>query len=234
VSATFLPDRLRPRAVRRSSRRRYLVLAILPVAVAVLPWWRVRAVELNSCAGLPDSIARSMEALVGRSALAVSPQWVRHQLEVWPAVASVEVQLDLPGTLRVSATPATARGSLAVGRGWHAVTADGAVGGSVETPVEPVLEGFACRADELRRGLEVARRLAEASGGSVEAVRSITPADFQLRLRVPSGGGPVLVHVAPGATVGERYWCERVKRGERPAPWSDLRWDDRVVVGGVG
>jgi len=175
-----------------------------------------------------------MEALVGRSALAVNPRWVRRQLEVWPAVADVEVQLELPGTLRVTATPATALGSVAIGHGWHAVTSEGMVGGILENPVEPVLVGFPHRAIELRRGLGIAGRIAEASGMRVEAVRTITPADYQLRLRLPKSDRQVVVHVALEATAGEGYWCDRVSGGEQPPPWADLRWDDRVVVGGKG
>jgi hypothetical protein len=175
-----------------------------------------------------------MEALVGRSALEVNPRWVRRQLEVWPAVAAVEVQLDLPGTLRVSATPAMAQGSLAIGRGWHAVTGEGVVGGSLQRPVEPVLFGFPRRPIEFRRGLGIAARIAEASGMRVEAVRFVTPADYEVQLRSRNIDRPVVVHVTPQATVGEKYWCERVSGGELPPPWADLRWDDRVVVGGEG
>jgi hypothetical protein len=211
-----------------------LLLVILPAVVALLPWWRVRAVQVEGCPGLPDSVAKSVESLVGRSALEVSPRWVRRQLEVWPAVASVEVQLDLPGTLMVTATPATVSGSVGIGRGWHAVTGDGLVGGILEHPVAPLMVDFPKRAIELRRGLAIAGRVAEASGLQVEVVRSVTPADYQLRLRLPTVGRQIVVHVAPEATLGEKYWCKRVAAGAQPSPWSDLRWDDRVVVGGLG
>jgi len=71
-------------------------------------------------------------------------------------------------------------------------------------------------------------------GMRVEEVRIITPADYRLRLRRPADERSVVVHVLPEATLGERYWCDRVSAGDRPPPWADLRWDDRVVVGGLG
>jgi hypothetical protein len=96
-----------------------------------------------------------------------------------------------------------------------------------------VLEGFPTRAEDLRRALEVARRLELATEGRVEAVRSVTPADYEVRLRVLAGSDrKVVVHVRPDVTDGERFWCERAASGAPVASWADLRWQDRVVIGG--
>ncbi len=234
MKASFLPERLRPHAQRRRSRRSLLLLALLPATLALTPWWRVQAVDLDGCAGLPSEVTASLKQLVGRPALSVSPQWVRQQLEQWPEVAEVEVRLELPATLRVAATRKAAHGSLSAGRRWHAVTRTGELAGVLDRPLEPVLEGVRCRPAELRRALSVAERCAEASGGRVETVREITPLDFELRLWPAGAEQPVVLHLRPEPTAGERYWCERIARGEARSPWADLRWDDRVVLGGVG
>jgi glyoxylase-like metal-dependent hydrolase (beta-lactamase superfamily II) len=89
-------------------------------------------------------------------------------------------------------------------------------------------------AAELRRALAVAERCAGATGGRVETVREITPSDFELRLWPAGAELPVVLHLRPEPTTGERYWLERIARGEAQSPWADLRWDDRVVLGGVG
>jgi len=230
VSATFLPDRLRPRAARRRPRRGLVLLAVLPVLVFLPPLWRVQAVEIDSCPGLPAAVTTSLEELVGRSPLTVDPQWVRDQLEVWPVVAAVDVQLELPATLRVSVTPAVAVGSLVVGRRWHAVTMEGAVAGSLDRPSAPVLDGFSQQPEELRRALSVVRRLEHATGGRVEKLRAVTPMDYELRLVM--GEREFVVLLRPEGSAGEHYWCDRVIRGDWGRGWADLRRDDRIVIGG--
>lgn len=230
----FLPERLRPNAQRRRSRRSLVLVALLPATLALTPWWRVQAIDLGGCAELPPEVTASLQQLVGRPALTVSPQRVRRQLEQWPEVATVEVRLELPGTLRVAATRKEAHGSIAAGKGWHAVTSDGELAGVLDQRIEPVLDGVRCRPAELRRAIAVAERCAGATGGRVEAVREITPSDFELKLWPAGDEPPVVLHLRPEPTAGERYWLERIARGEARAPWADLRWDDRVVLGGVG
>lgn len=234
MRTAFLPERLRPRAQRRRSRRSLLLLALLPAILALTPWWRVQAVDLDGCAGLPSEVTASLRQLVGRPALTVSPQWVRRQLEQWPEVAEVEVRLELPGTLRVAATRKAAHGSVAAGKRWHAITCDGELAGALDQPLEPVLEGVRCRPAEMRRALEVAGRCAQATGGRVETVREITPSDFELRLWPAGAERPVVLHLGPEPTASERYWFERIARGEARSSWADLRWNDRLVLGGVG
>jgi len=234
VKASFLPERLRPHAQRRRSRRSLLLIAVVPATLALTPLWRVQAVDLAGCASLPSEVTASLTQLVGRPALAVSPQWVRRQLEQWPEVAEVEVRLELPGTLRVSATRKPAQGSIAAGSRWRAVTSSGELAGSLDQPLEPVLDGVRCRPAEMRRALSVAERCATATGGRVESVREITPLDFELRLWPAGAEQPIVLHLRPEPTAGERYWLERIARGEARSPWADLRWDERLVLGGVG
>ena len=234
MSASFLPERLRPRTPRRRTRRSALLFALLPATLALTPWWRVQAVDLSGCRGLPSEVTRQLQALVGRPALTVSPQWVRAQLEVWPEVSEVEVRLELPGTLRVTARPTDAAGSVPVGHRWHAVTGSGELAGAVDRPIEPVLEGVRRRSNELRVALAVAGRIAVSTGARVETVREITPSDFEIRLWPDGHDRPLVLHVGPEASAGERYWCTRIAHGDVSSPWADLRWDDRVVLGGVG
>jgi hypothetical protein len=234
MKTSFLPDRLRPAAQRRRSRRPLIGLVILPAMLAMLPMWRVQAVDLSRCTGLPEEAVISLRELVGRPTIAVSPQWVRHQLEIWPEVSMVEVSLELPATLRVAAENTVALGSVPIGRRWHAVARDGSVAGALDAPLEPVLEGVECRPAAVCQALAVARRIRDASGAHVELVREITPADYLVRVRTGADNRSIQMHVRPEATAGEEYWCRRLAAGEAPASWVDLRWDDRVVLGGAG
>ena len=233
MSSAFLPDRFRPRPPRRRSRRPWLMLLALAALPITIPWWRVQAIEVHGFPGLPAPVTRSLQDLVGGFPLLVDPQWVRQQVEVWPVVESVDVRLQLPGTLAVSATRVLPEGCLQVGRGWQAVAADGSLAGPLVAPHPPVLTGFSPRTHDLRRALEVARRLASASGGVTELVRFITPTDFEVEVRL-AGGSTAIVHVQPSETAGERFWCERILEGDSTMLWADLRWDDRVIVGGAG
>jgi hypothetical protein len=205
------------------------VVAALPLAV---PWWRVRAVDVSGFDNLPGSVVASLGDLVGRCPLTLDPQWVRRQVEVWPEVAAVDVKLELPATLRVHATPTLPTASLPVGRRWRAVTEDGLPAGPLDEPRNPVLIGFGMQPDKLRRAMRVARRLANATGGDVEEVRFVTPADFAVRLRPLDGRQTVTLRVRPTRTHAERYWCERVADTGWVGGWADLRGDDRVVIGG--
>jgi cell division septal protein FtsQ len=232
MNTAFLPDRFRPRPPHRRSSRPWVALVTLAAIPLVIPWWRVQAIEVNGFPGLPDTVTRSLEDLVGGFPLLVDPQWVRQQVEVWPVVETVDVRLELPGTLTVSATQVTPEGCLSVGRGWQAVAADGTLAGPLTSPLPPILTGFPHRPQELRRALGVARRLESASGARAEAVRFVTPTDFEVELRLADGTAAV-VHVQPEETAGERFWCRCVLGGDSTMMWADLRWDDRVVAGGA-
>lgn len=232
MSTAFLPDRFRPRPPRRRSSRPWLALVTLAAIPLAVPWWRVQAIEVNGFPGLPATVTRSLEDLVGGFPLLVDPQWVRQQVEVWPVVETVDVRLQLPGTLTVSATQVAPEGCLPMGRGWQAVSADGTLAGPLDAPRQPVLRGFSHRPQELRRALEVARRLEVASGGRAQAVRFVTPTDFEVELQLADGASAV-VHVRPEVTAGERFWCRRTLEGDSTMLWADLRWEDRLVAGGA-
>jgi len=210
-----------------------LLIGLLPATLALTPLWRVQAVDLTGCTGLPSEVTAQLEGLVGRPALAVSPAFVRRQLEVWPEISAVEVQLELPGTLRVTARATEPAGSVPVGDRWHAVTRAGELAGAVDLPVEPVLEGVRHRPAELRHALAVAERVRRSTGATVQTVRQITPSDLEVRVLAAGGEQPFVLHVRADATAGELFWCDRIARGEATAPWADLRWDNRVVLGGA-
>ena len=232
MNGPFLPDRLRPATPRRRKRRLpWLLLVVLTAIPAATPWWRVQAVEVTGYRDFPMTVHASLNALVGRCPLTVDPQWVRRQVEVWPEVATVDVRLELPSTLRIHTTPAVTHGSVPSGRRWRAVTENGGLAGPLDQPRHPVLVGFSSDKTELGIALGVARRVAVATGAVVEEVRIVTPADFEVRLRSRPGLRPVTVRVQPTQTHGERFWCERYSNGEWDREWADLRWEDRVIVG---
>lgn len=227
--SVFLPDRLRPAASRRRPRGRLALVAMLPACLLLLPLWRVQAVNLTGCPGLPTAVEQSLRDLEGASPLTIDLERIREQVEVWPAVDSVEVHFELPGTVYVTARPATARASVPVGSGWHGVDRSGRLTGALSGPLAPSLEGFRPQAEDLLRGLAVADRLSRATKAEVLAVRRITPSDLELTLDLD--GRPAVVHVTPRPTAAERLWCARAAAGELIWRWADLRWDSRLVLG---
>jgi hypothetical protein len=229
-----VPERLRPRPVRRRSRRRLALFAALPVLLLPLRWWQLSEIRLGDSPALPAVTRQSLGAFVGTSPLVLDLDWVRHQVEIWPGVAAVDVRLELPGTLHVTARPTEVAGSIKIGSHWHGVAADGSFAAAIGGPRPPQLEGFTWHPDELARALAIAARLAAASGAEVTRVRYLTPADNRLTLMPPTGNGePLTVMVASQPTEAERRWCEAVRNGHSPAPWSDLRSATRLVLGGL-
>jgi len=223
------PDRLRQRVVRR--RRRWPVALILvPCLLLPLPWWRIEAVYVETCPGIPQQARLSLESLVGTCPLSLDLDWVRDQLEVWPGVAAVDVHLELPGAMHVSAMPVVACGSVRVGDGWHAVASDGVLGASLETSMNPVLEGFGCLAPALRSALAVADRLQRATGATVLSIKRVMPGDLEVRIQTTSGGESTMrVGLVP--TRSEKTWCALAKAGAAGGGWVDLRVDGRMVIG---
>jgi cell division septal protein FtsQ len=226
-----LPERLRPRPVRRRSRRRPTLLLVLLLCLLLpLPWWRLQRVEVTPCPGLPEVVRQELSDLAGTSPLALDLQWVRRQMEVWPGVAGVKVQLELPGSLYVTVRPAEVVGSVVIGQSWHGITGDGSFGCLLDEPQLPLLEGFGWAPAELRRGLAVAARVRQATGMTVGRARQVMPGDTELSLQVGTTQAPVMIRVDADATEAERIWCDQVRQGWQPAPWTDLRWQDRMVV----
>lgn len=230
VHHRFLPDRLRPRAPRRRSRRRFFLPALAAALVLVLmPTWKVQSVVVSGADVVPESVSDSLEGLAGHCVWLLDLEWSRMVAATWPAADEVRVRLDLPGTLVVEIIPEPVRGSVAVGAGWHAVAADGRLAGTVDEPRTPRLEGFR-RPSDRRAAFGVARRLSEASGGDVVEIRQVTPADFRVGMHFTDADRVAVVHVSPTGTAAERAWCELVRGDRNAAEWADLRWPHRMVL----
>ncbi|MCK5375523.1 MAG: FtsQ-type POTRA domain-containing protein [Acidobacteria bacterium] len=228
----FLPDRLRPRGPRRRPRRRLALLTVVPVMLLALPQWRVGEVRVDGCPQLPPTAVRSLHELVGQPALGLDLEAIRDRVEVWPGVGEVAVELQLPGTVFIRAEAAITRGSVQVGRGWHGLGPDGSLAGMVEVPLPPVLRGFDGGGADRLRGLEAAWRLEDATRGQVLEVRRVTPADYRVALVPEDSGEAMIVHVRPEGTGAERVWSARVAEGSMADAWADVRWQDRMVLGG--
>jgi len=227
----FLPDRLRPPKTGRKRKRGFALLTVVPVMLLVLPQWQVGEVVVEGCPKLPTAAVHSLNELVGQPALGLDLGTVRDRVEVWPGVGEVEVELELPGTVRVRAEDAVSRGSLRVGRSWHGVAADGSLTGIVQVPLPPVLDGFVGD-DDRSDGLSVVSRMEAATGGRVSEIRRITPVDYRLQLQLPGAGEETVIHVLPQGTNAESAWCAAAAAGSIAQLWADLRWEDRIVIGG--
>lgn len=230
-SPRFLPDRLRPPAKGRKRKRGFALLTVVPVMLLALPRWQVREVLVEGCPELPAAAVHSLHELVGQPALGLHLGAVRDRVQIWPGVGEVEVGLELPGTVRISAVAADIRGSVRVGRSWHGVAVDGSLAGPIEFAQPPVLVGFAGET-ERREGLAVASRLKAATGAEVREVHRITPADYRLMLEPADGSAERCIHVGPQGTDAERAWCVALCKGSLTQTWADLRWSDRIVFGG--
>jgi len=229
----FLPERLRPRVPRRRSRRRLVLLTVLPVMLLAIPQWRIQEVKVDGGPELPRAARRSLHELVGQPAFGLDLAEIRDRVEVWPGVGEVSIELQLPGTVAVRAEAASVHGSVRVGRGWHGVDSDGGLTGAIDEPQLPVLEGFGGRPVDRKRGLDAARRIAEATLGEVMEISRITPADYRALLVPQTGGAELVVHVRPDGTAAERTWCAAFAEGLLAERWVDLRWSDRMVLGGA-
>ena len=227
------PDRLRRRPRRRRSRHWLGGLALLPALVLVLPMWRVHRVSVTGGSALPPATRTSLEAVVGTWAPMVDLHWVRRQVTSWPAVAGADVRLVLPGTLDITVRSAVPVASVAVGSGWHGVTADGRLSGPVERPVAPLLVSVPHRAPELRQAIHVARRVATAASLSVARVRQVMPDDLEVQVHTPCPSRPTAtVRVGVHRTAAEREWARRMVDCTAVVPWADARNPQRLVIGG--
>lgn len=227
----FLPDRLRPKTPGRRSHRGLVLLSVVPFMLIAVPLWRVEHVRVDGCPKLPSSAVASLQELVGQPAIGLDVGAIKERVQIWPGVGEVRVDFVLPGTLLVRAETAPTLGSVRVGRSWHGVGADGGLTGRLQILVEPVLEGFAAEGDR-QRGLEAARRIHDAAGVPVAKVQRITPSDYLVEFIAAEGEAAVVVHVCPQGSAAERSWCAAFARGTIAQPWADLRWTDRIVIGG--
>jgi hypothetical protein len=199
------------------------------VALFVLPMWTVQSVEIRGRDVVPEAAATSLESLVGHVVPLLELDWLHDVAATWPSAADVQVHLELPGTVVVEIYPEAARGSVAVGSGWHAVAADGRLAGAVHRPGAPELVGFH-RPSDRRMAFSVARRLAEASGGEVLLVEQVTPDDYRVEMRFDAPERMSAVHVTPDGTFAERTWCDLVRSERIAVEWADLRWPHRLVL----
>lgn len=227
----FLPDRLRPQDPGKRSRRGLALLSVVPCVLLAFPFWKIADVRVDECPRLPRAAVDSLETLVGQPALGFDVAGVKESVEIWPGVGEVQVDFLLPGTVIVRAKDAEALGSVKVGRSWHGVDAEGSLTGRIDEPVRPVLEGFSAAADR-RLGLGAALRVREASGARVLRMRRITPRDYRVELQRAQEGLAAVIHVRPAGTVAEQRWCRAFASGAIAQSWADLRWSDRMVVGG--
>lgn len=227
----FLPDYLRPTSPGRRSRRGLVLLSVVPFMLLAVPLWRVESIRVDACAKVPPSTVASLQELVGQPAIGLDVDAIKERVQIWPGVGEVRVDFVLPGTIVVRAATAPTLGSLRVGSGWHGVGADGGLTGRLQVAVEPVLEGFSSE-DDLRLGLEAARRVREAAATEIAKVTRITPNDYRVDLAADGGREGAVVHIRPGGTTGEKSWCRAFAAGSIDQPWADLRWSDRIVIGG--
>jgi hypothetical protein len=227
----FLPDRLRPPVRGRRSRRGLVVASVVPILLFALPLWRVGEVRVEGCSKLPSSAVESLHELVGQPALGLDLESIRDGVKAWPGIGAVQVELELPGTVWVRAEEEPALGSVRVGRGWHGVGADGRLTGAAARALEPVLAGFSGSGDRAA-GIAAAERLQRATGARVLELRRITPSDFRALLAPSGDRPPAVVHVRPRGSVAEAAWCAAFAEGGVAQSWADLRWSDRMVVGG--
>ena len=81
---------------------------------------------------VPEAVTASLDSLVGHLIPPLELEWLHQVAASWPVASEVRVHLELPGTVVVEIFPETARGSVPVGSGWHAVTADGRLAGALD------------------------------------------------------------------------------------------------------
>ncbi len=224
------PDHVRRRP--RAPRRRWLALLVALTAAAspMLPsLWTVRRVRIEGAGSMPAAERANLELLVGTPLALVDPAWVRDRMELWPGATSVEVRRELDGTLSLRQRKCPAAGSVRVGRGWHAVCPDGSLGGRLQGPLPPVLEGLPAAPAELRSALAAADRVRSSGLGEVSRLRAVLPGEVEAW--VGTSGPPARLLLATAGSPSEsglRDWL-----GDRPLPpgaFADVSRDDRVVV----
>ena len=239
----FLPLSLRPipqaprSSVNRPAKmwRRIGVVAAISIGVGViLAGWRLESVETTGCTGLPPSATLNLEALRGRWIPTLDLDQIRQDVERWPGVAEVAVELQLPQTLRVRATPDKICASIPMGRAWRGITCDGVLSGHLDRPRPPLLLGFDGGEGDFRSALSIGDRLCDDTVGRLLSIRKVTPSDYELtiRLGVPPRTTSI-IKVLPQGSRSEQWWRTAAFNGQAPA-WADLRFDRQVVIRRLG
>lgn len=237
---TFLPANLRPtqRAPRVRRPRRPLrwwlkfvasTLACLGAGV-LLANWRLESVEITECPGLPASAIVSLTDLRGLWIPAIDLDSIRKDVESWPGVSAVAIELKLPSTLRIQALPDEVCASIQMGRTWRGVTCSGRLSRRLSNPRLPVLKGFNSDEADLRSALSAGSRLCDGIDCSILSVRKITPSDFEITVAdTHRPETPSVVKVLPQGSPSEQWWRSAALNGQAPA-WADLRFDRRIVI----
>ncbi len=240
---TFLPANLRPapQAPGPTPRRptRWWLQAITVTAVCIcigilLNGWRLKAVDATGCTGLPASAVVNLEGLRGHWIPMLDLDQVRQDVECWPGVAEVAVELQLPSTLRIRALPDEICASIPMGRTWRGITCNGTLSRSLVEPQLPLLLNFDGSVTELRSALSTGNRLCDGTNGRLLSIRKITPSDYELTISVGADPEtPSIVKMAPQGTPSEQWWRTAALNGQAPS-WADLRFDHHIVVRRTG
>ncbi len=240
---TFLPASLRPtpqapRSRTRSPIRWWLSAGVITTfcvgAGILLAGWRLNAVEITTCTGLPASAVVNLEDLRGTWIPSLDLDKIRQNVETWPGIAGVAVELKLPATLRIQALPDEICASVQIGRTWRGVTCNGALGRRLAEPNFPTLEHFDLDEVDLRSALSTGTRLCNGTIGRLVSIRKITPSDYEVTIAthiLPDT--PSIVRVLPQGAPAEQWWHEAALSGRAPA-WADLRLDHRIVIRRAG
>ena len=240
---TFLPASLRPapQAPRARARRpiKWWLQAVIVAVVCIgggtlLAGWRLETVEVTGCPGLPPSAMVNLEELRGRSIPFLDLEEIRCDVERWPGVSGVAVELKLPSTLRVRALPDEICASVSIGRTWRGITCSGRLSRRLSEPQLPILENFDLGEADLRSALSTGTRLCDGTNGRLLSIRKITPSDYEVT--IGSDTSPVIasvVKVLPQGSPSEQWWHRAALRGQAPA-WADLRFDRHIVIRRTG
>ena len=242
-SRAFLPASLRPapQAPRATPRRpnRWWLQAITVTAACLaigvlLNGWRLDAIDTTGCAGLPRSAVVNLEDLRGRWIPTLDLNQVRRDIECWPGVAGVAVELQLPATLRIRALPDEICASIPMGRTWRGVTCNGTLSRALVEPQLPLLLNFDSDGTDLRSALSTGNRVCDGTAGRLLSIRKITPSDYELTISVGAHTEtPSVVKVLPQGTPSEQWWHRAALNGQAPA-WADLRFDHHIVIRRTG
>lgn len=240
---TFLPASLRPtpqapRSRTRSPMRWWLsagaIVTLCVGAGILLAGWRLNAIEVTTCTGLPASAVANLEDLRGSWIPSLDLDEVRQNVETWPGIDGVAVELKLPATLRIQALPDEICASVQMGRTWRGVTCNGTLGRRLAEPNFPILENFDLGESDLRSALSTGTRLCDGTIGRLLSVRKITPSDYEVTIATHTlPDTPSIVRVLPQGAPSEQWWHETALSGRAPA-WADLRLDHRIVIRRAG